>query len=85
MKQGAEGSHTAKEFMLLCEAFGWKCVYCRRPISVETVTEDHVIPLSRGGSDAIENVAPACGSCNSRKRTMTGEEFLLHMRKEKKL
>ena len=30
---------------------------------------DHVIPLSKGGEDTIENIRPAHGQCNLRKHT----------------
>jgi 5-methylcytosine-specific restriction endonuclease McrA len=44
-------------------------------LSVETATRDHKIPLTRGGSDYIENIALSCGPCNFRKHTKTDTEF----------
>ena len=40
------------------------CAHCAKP---EKLTVDHVIPLSRGGSNTIDNIQPLCRSCNSRK------------------
>jgi len=41
------------------------CAYCGRKTKL---TIDHVVPLSRGGSNDITNAVPACTSCNSSKR-----------------
>lgn len=30
-------------------------------------TRDHIVPLSQGGADTIENIQPACYQCNSGK------------------
>ena len=38
---------------------------------------DHLTPLSRGGSHALENLAPACGRCNMQKATKTYDEWLV--------
>jgi len=72
--KGATGTHTATEWREKLELFAGCCIYCGR--DDVPMTRDHKIPLSRGGSNAIENILPACHSCNSRKRAMTADEFL---------
>jgi 5-methylcytosine-specific restriction endonuclease McrA len=32
------------------------------------LTQEHVIPVSRGGGTTAENIVPACGKCNSSKK-----------------
>lgn len=43
---------------------GWTCAYCGKCLTQETATIEHVLPLSRGGRDAIKNMVLACRSCN---------------------
>lgn len=64
-KAGAEGSHAHEEFIILCELVGWKCLYCGKPHTDFPLTEDHIVPISRGGSDDISNIQPLCQHCNS--------------------
>lgn len=61
---GCEGSHTTEEWPSLCAANDNECASCheKRPL-----TRDHIIPLSRGGTNDINNIQPLCGSCNSSK------------------
>jgi CRISPR/Cas system Type II protein with McrA/HNH and RuvC-like nuclease domain len=80
-KAGAEGSFSGWE---LNELFAWqegRCHYCgeylyskweegRAPYDIE-----HKIPLSRGGTNYIDNIALACADCNSSKGPLTEEEF----------
>lgn len=42
------------------------CVYCGR--RMQRLTMDHLTPLSKGGQHTVQNVVPACVSCNSRKQ-----------------
>lgn len=67
-KHAAIGSHTAAEWDALCARYDHRCLACgeRRPL-----TEDHVIPIVKGGSDDISNIQPLCKSCNSKKGTTT--------------
>jgi len=76
IKRNAPGSHTIREFYGLCESLHWRCVYCGTAVTKKTVSQDHKIPLSRGGSDSIENIAPSCRSCNFHKSVKTVDEFV---------
>lgn len=55
------------------------CSYCGDPLSTETVTRDHVVPRSRGGSSRPENLVDACRSCNSAKGARTPEEWFARL------
>lgn len=71
-KKGNGGSHTLTEWRDKCAEFGNRCAYCRES---KKLSKDHDVPLSRGGTDDIANIIPACRLCNSKKRTRTGDEF----------
>ncbi len=56
-----KGSHTPDEWQRLCRVFDFRCVRCGR---ADDTLKDHIVPLYRGGSDAIENLQPLCAKCN---------------------
>jgi hypothetical protein len=77
------GSHTQAEFEELVATWGWRCYFCGIPVhecvkpAPDQLTEEHLIPLSRGGVNYIWNIVPACLSCNQLKGKLTAEEFQL--------
>jgi len=79
-KAAAVGSFTGAEWRALVERYGNVCAYdgARGPLEA-----DHRIPLSRGGTNYIENILPACRSCNSRKHTLTEREFRAFLASER--
>jgi 5-methylcytosine-specific restriction endonuclease McrA len=59
---------------------GHICQYCGH--QGEPLSIDHVLPRSRGGTDAWENVTTACVPCNTRKGNRTPREAGMPLRRE---
>jgi len=61
---------------------GYRCQFCSRPQAQlkprECLTRDHLVPLSRGGTNAWTNVVTACSTCNARKGSHLPEELGMH-------
>lgn len=62
-------THSFLEWESLKRLYGNKCLCCEKKEPEIRLTVDHVIPLSRGGDDSIENVQPLCLHCNLKKST----------------
>ena len=61
----------------------YTCQYCGRTTAQlrtrESLTRDHVVPLSRGGTNAWTNVVTACSGCNTRKAHHLPVEIGMHL------
>lgn len=60
-----EGDLTYDQWKAILEKHDHRCAYCSTD---QSITMDHVEPLSKGGPHTASNVVPACRSCNSSKR-----------------
>jgi 5-methylcytosine-specific restriction endonuclease McrA len=60
----------------------YRCQYCGRTLMDlrprESLTRDHLVPLSRGGTNDWTNVVTACSQCNTRKGNRMAEEIGMH-------
>lgn len=65
---------TDEEWGDIVREYHYVCAYCG--CSDMKLTQEHWIPLVRGGGYTKENIVPACKRCNSRKGTKTGDEFM---------
>ena len=50
------------------------CMYCGDRFPERGLSRDHVLPLSRGGTDSWKNVVTACKRCNNHKAGRTPEQ-----------
>ncbi len=55
---------------------GRRCYLCGATFVLTDLTEEHVVPKSRGGSNNIENIKLACQPCNEAKGNMPLTEYL---------
>lgn len=67
LKKNAAGTHTLDEWLHLKASNAYLCVNCGNMEPFIKLTEDHIVPLSKGGDNFISNIQPLCRSCNSSK------------------
>jgi 5-methylcytosine-specific restriction endonuclease McrA len=66
-KLAAGGAHTEDEWQSLKAFYDYRCLCCGKREPEIRLTRDHVIPLTEGGTDSIDNIQPLCARCNSKK------------------
>lgn len=64
-----------KEREFVYNKYGGHCAYCGKEIEYKDMQVDHAKPLKTGGSDKMDNMLPACRSCNHYKATLDIEGF----------
>ena len=59
-----------------------KCNGCEVLFPFRNMTIDHILPRSRGGSDAPDNLQLLCGACNSTKSNRTQDDLIGSLREQ---
>lgn len=58
------GTFTTQEWVELCNKYNNRCIACGKQGKLEV---DHIVPLSCGGTNTIDNIQPLCRRCNASK------------------
>lgn len=66
-KQKNGGSHAFSEWKNLKKQCNFTCQMCGKREPEIKLTQDHIIPLIKGGDNSIKNIQPLCSICNSKK------------------
>lgn len=70
---------SAKERKNVYDMYHAHCAYCGTQITFRGMQIDHKQPLANGGEDVLENMLPACRSCNHYKHTLDIEGFRTYL------
>lgn len=63
-KAGLVGTLTKEQWEQCVKVFNHHCCYCGEKVILQ---QDHFIPLTKSGEYTINNIVPACPSCNINK------------------
>jgi 5-methylcytosine-specific restriction protein A len=58
---------TPREKKVILTKSNSKCCHCGKELTVKETTVEHVIPLSKGGSNNVTNLIALCDKCNKEK------------------
>lgn len=82
-KREAEGFHTDADIKAILEKQHGLCNYCQADLSVVGHHVDHIVALSKGGSNWPSNLQCLCPTCNLRKWNLSEDEFFENLSMEK--
>lgn len=71
-KNSLISNFTTDQWQQCLTHFNHQCAYCG---STESLEQEHVIPVSRGGHYTPDNIIPACRSCNASKNNKIMQDW----------
>lgn len=74
-KRKAEGAHSAEDVQRQYDAQKGRCYWCGVSLDGAVWHVDHVVPLSRGGSNWPANLVIACQFCNCSRNDRLPDEW----------
>ena len=74
-RKKAAGCFRAKDIARIYAESNGCCAYCQNPVGTKYHIE-HIVPLSRGGTNNPSNLCVACPKCNLSKHNKTPDEWV---------
>lgn len=71
----ADGENSAVDRQKILSAQKNRCAYCRKKLEKFNINWDHIVPISKGGSNDRRNIQALCSTCNRRKGAIHPIEF----------
>ncbi|MFP5502596.1 MAG: HNH endonuclease [Candidatus Sericytochromatia bacterium] len=68
-RKNAPGRHSQPQWEARLKSYQYRCAYCGT--GERALVKEHVVPVSAGGTNDIDNLVPACQPCNARKLDRT--------------
>lgn len=63
--------------LMILERDKRKCTYCFVDVAEDSYVLDHIVPISKGGTNKKFNLVASCQGCNQRKQDEDAIKFLL--------
>lgn len=76
IRKGAEGDYTRADIDQIRVKQRCRCAICDGRLTRKNESIDHILPLSKGGTNWPRNLQLVCRSCNSRKHDKDPVEFM---------
>ena len=67
---------TANERLIIYNKNKGRCAICGQFVPYDKFTVDHIIPLSKGGTNDLKNLQCACKTCNAIKQDILPDELM---------
>lgn len=75
-KKTKRKQYTTEQRKIIYQKANGRCQLCGRKIEYEDMTLDHIVPLSWGGADEMENLQCTCFPCNKFKSNILPDQFV---------
>jgi len=74
--KGSKSTVRASDLMAMLEKQEYKCALSGRPLTPETASIDHILPICKGGDHELANLWIVDSTLNRSKHTLTLDEFV---------